>query len=124
MKKQDWFIVGGALLLALIVFFAARLITPNPSGATVTVYVQGEVYAKVGADDYQTITIDQGDGKVNVVVIDESGVRMESSSCKNQICVHHGVIDPHDTDELLLDNWIICLPNGVAIEVTGAGEEP
>lgn len=124
MKKRDWLIVGGVLLLALLAFLLVRLSAPGSAGATVTVYVRGEVYAKVDADDYQTITVDQGDGKVNVVVIDESGVRMESSTCKNQICVHHGVIDPHNADELLLDNWIVCLPNGVSVEVSGAGEEP
>ncbi len=124
MKKKDWLIVGGVLLLALLTFLAVRLSAAKNTDATVTVYVRGEVYAKVDADDYQTITVDQGEGKVNVVVIDESGVRMESSTCKNQICVHHGVIDPHNADELLLDNWIVCLPNGVSVEVSGAGEEP
>ncbi len=120
MKKKDFFIIGGVLLLALLAFFASRFFTPASSGATVTVYVGGSVYAKVSASDYQTITVDQGDGKVNVVVIDENGVRMESSTCKNQICVHHGTIDPDNVDELLLDHWIICLPNGVSVEVTSA----
>ena len=120
MKKKDWLIIGGALLLALLAFLATRLLAPKSAGATVTVTVGGAVYAKIGADDYQTITIDQGNGKVNVVVIDESGVYMKSSTCKNQICVHHGVVDPANADELLLDRWIVCLPNGVSVEVTGA----
>ena len=120
MKKKDWLIIGGALLLALLAFLATRLLAPKSAGATVTVTVGGTVYAKIGADDYQTITIDQGNGKVNVVVIDESGVYMKSSTCKNQICVHHGVVDPANADELLLDRWIVCLPNGVSVEVTGA----
>ena len=119
-KKKDGFIIGAVLLLALLTFFASRLMTPKSTGATVTVYVGGAVYEKVDANDYQIITIDQGDGKVNVVVIDESGVYMQSSTCKNQICVHHGVIDPAKADELLLDHWIVCLPNGVSVEVTGA----
>ena len=53
------------------------------------------------------------------IVIDESGVRMESSTCKNQICVHHSTIDPHAVDDLLLDRWIVCLPNAVSVEVSG-----
>ena len=120
MKKKDILLICGVLLLALAVFFASRLLLPNSSGAEVTVYVGGEVYAKVSASDYQTITVDQGDGKVNVIVIDASGVRMDSSTCKNQICVRHGTIDPAQADELLLDHWIVCLPNGVSVEVTGA----
>ncbi len=120
MKKKDIILICGVLLLALLAFFASRYLAPKTSGALVTVYVGEEVYKQVSADDYQTITVDQGDGKVNVIVIDEHGVHMESSTCKNQICVHHSVIDPHNADDLLLDNWIVCLPNAVSVEVTGA----
>ncbi len=119
MKKKDWLIIGGVLLLAAVVFLVSQLINPKSSGATVTVYVGGEVYARVSANEYQTITIDQGDGKVNVVVIDETGVRMKSSTCKNQLCVHHAPIDPNNIGEIEFDNWIICMPNGVSVEVTG-----
>ena len=120
MKKKDILLICGVLLLALAAFFASRFFAQKTDAALVTVYVGGAVYAQVSATDYQTITVDQGDGKVNVIVIDSSGVRMESSTCKNQICVHHGVIDPSNLDDLLLDHWIVCLPNGVSVEVTGA----
>ena len=117
MKKKDILLICGVLLLALVAFFASRLFAQKTDAAQVTVYVGGAVYAQVSANDYQTITVDQGDGKVNVIVIDSSGVRMESSTCKNQICMHHGTIDPNNADELLLDHWIVCLPNGVSIEL-------
>ena len=123
MKKKDILLICGVLLLALVAFFASRLFAQKTDAAQVTVYVGGAVYAQVSANDYQTITVDQGDGKVNVIVIDSSGVRMESSTCKNQICVHHGTIDPNNADELLLDHWIVCLPNGVSVEVTDAEGE-
>lgn len=77
--------IGGVLLLALLAFIASRVLTPKQAEAMVTIYVGEKVYQTVPADAYQTITIDQGDGKVNVIVIDENGVRMESSTCKNQI---------------------------------------
>ena len=120
MKKKDILLICGVLLLALAAFFALRVFAQKSDAAQVTVYVGGAVYAQVSADDFQTITVDQGGGKVNVIVIDSRGVRMESSSCKNQICVHHGTIDPNNADALLLDHWIVCLPNGVSVEVTGA----
>ena len=120
MKKRDLLLIGGVLLLALAAFLASRVLAPRASGATVTVYVGGAQYTKVSADDYQTITVDQGEGRVNVIVIGESGVYMESATCQNQICVHHAAIDPRKADELLLDRWIVCLPNGVSVEVTGA----
>ena len=123
MKKKDILLICGVLLLALVAFFASRLFAQKSNAAQVTVYVGGAVYAQVSANDYQTITVDQGNGKVNVIVIDSRGVRMESSTCKNQICVHHGTIDPNNADELLLDHWIVCLPNGVSVEVTDAEGE-
>ena len=121
MKKRDILLIVGVLVLALAAVVVSRLLTPASSGATVTVYVGGKEYAKVAASDYQTITVDQGGGKVNVLVIAEHDVHMESATCKNQICVHHSPIDPTNADKLLLDNWIVCLPNGVSVEVTGAG---
>jgi len=124
LKKRDWIILASVLLLALLAFTASKLLAPASPSATVTVFVGGTQYRQVRADEYQTITIDQGGGRRNVVVIDENGVRMEFSTCKNQICVHHAVIDPNNSDKLLLDNWIVCLPNGVTVEVTPAGEEP
>ncbi len=123
MKKKDILLIGGVLLLALAAFFASQFLVPKSSGAVITIYVGSEVYASVDASDYQTITVDQGDGKVNVVVIDEHGVHMESSTCKNQICVHHSTIDPNNPEDLVLNNWIVCLPNSVSIEVTGAEGE-
>ena len=120
MKKKDILLILGVLVLAAAAFAASRLLTPASFGATVTVYVGGKEFAKVSASDYQTITVDQGDGKVNVIVIAERDVHMESATCKNQICVHHSPIDPANADELLLDNWIVCLPNSVSVEVTGA----
>lgn len=120
MKKKDILLICGVLLLALFAFLASRFFVQKSDAAQVTVYVGGAVYAQVSATDYQTITVDQGDGKVNVIVIDKIGVRMESSTCKNQICVHHGAINPANLDELLLDHWIVCLPNGVSVEVTSA----
>ena len=119
MKKKDILLICGVLLLALVALFASRLFAQKSDAAKVTVYVGGAVYAQVSASDYQTIKVDQGGGKVNVIVIDSRGVRMESSTCKNQICVHHGTIDPNNADELLLDRWIVCLPNAVSIEVSG-----
>ena len=119
MKRKDWLIIAGVLLLAAVVFFVSRLMKPDISGAAVTVYVGGEVYARVSANEYQTITIDQGDGTVNVVVIDAAGVRMDSSTCKNQLCVKHAPVDPNNIGEIEFDNWIICMPNGVSVEVTG-----
>lgn len=122
MAKKDWLILAGVLLAAAVLFFATRT-GSRPSGARVTVYVNDEVYCEVSARQAQDVTVDQGDGKVNVIRIDASGVKMLSSTCRNQICVHTGTVNPQAHDDLLLNNWIVCLPNGVSVEVSGAEDE-
>lgn len=123
MKKRDLILIAGVLILALALFGIISIRsggTAQAGEATVSIYVHDELYASVPISAYQSITVDQGDGKVNVITIDETGVYMKSSTCKNQICVDTGVIDPAHLDDLLLENWIVCLPNGVSVEVGGS----
>lgn len=121
MAKKDFLIIGLVLFAAAALFFATRAAIPaEAENVMVTIYVNDETYASVPADEYQQITIDQGDGKINVVSIDETGVRMLSSTCRNQICVRTGTIHPDMHEELLINNWIVCLPNGVSVEISGA----
>ncbi len=117
MKKTDWCIICGVLLLALVGLGIQRLVRSSPA-TYVNIYIGETLYASVTADDDQTITIDQGDGKVNVVVISKDGVRMESSTCKNQICVLQGVVNPAESQDLLVNRSIICLPNGVSVTLS------
>lgn len=123
MKKRDGIIIAAVLLLAFGVWLLLWLTAPKAQG-TVVIRVGGEVYGSYAIDDYRTVTVDQGDGRVNVVVIDKSGVHMESSTCKNQICVQTDTISPDTADSLVLEKWIVCLPNGVSVELTDAETEP
>ncbi len=118
MKTKDLFIIGLVLFAATLIYV---LLMPGKTAAEPTyavIYVGDEVYERVALDDYRTVTVDQGDGRVNVIRIDEKGIWMESSTCKNQICVHHAPLDPDNTDVL---DWIVCLPNGVSIELESEG---
>ena len=113
--SKDAMIIGAVLLLAAAAFIVHALTKPAPLYAVI--YVGNEVYAKLPADEYGSTTIDQGDGRLNIVTINETGVYMEYSTCKNQICTHHAPIDPERAEELLLSNWIVCLPNGVSVSL-------
>ena len=89
MKRIDLVVIGTVLALAAILLLLFRA----PSGAEgyAVVYVNDEEYARLPLDTPATLTIDQGDGKVNVVEIFKGGVRMQSASCHNQLCVPNGV---------------------------------
>jgi len=77
----------------------------------------GEPYQHVPLNEDRTIRIDQGDGRVNMVEIKGGGVQMAYSTCKNQACVHEGIVTDESRKHRPLGDWIICLPNGVSIEL-------
>lgn len=48
---------------------------------------------------------------------------MHSASCKNQDCVHQGDVTLDNYNNRVLNNWIICLPNQVTIELVAEDME-
>ena len=106
-KKAD-------IILFILIIAAGLMVSLSPlvkefQGTDVRVTVDGELYGIYDLNSDQTIEISR-DGHTNVVVIESGTVRMESSSCKNQICVEHGKIS-HGNDS------IVCLPNRVVVEI-------
>lgn len=120
MKARDLIVIGAVLLIAALAYAAGALRGAPPAFAVIR--VGNEVYRSVPLDEYGSVTIDQGDGRINVVTIGPEGVFMESSSCKNQLCVRQGVVNLQNAEELALGRWIICLPNGVSVELAEGGE--
>jgi hypothetical protein len=119
MTGRDFFVALAVLIAALILYwFFGRA---KPVGAAyVNIYVgnSGEPYQRAPLDEDETIRVDQGDGRVNVIEIKDGGVKMAYSTCKNQDCVHEGVVTDESRKRRALGDWIICLPNGVAVELT------
>ena len=105
----------------MILIVAAGLIisfgplAKHAGGTDVKVTLNGETYGIYSLSEDQTIEI-QNDDHTNVIVIEDGTVRMESSTCKNQICVNHGRIS-------LIGDSIVCLPNRVVVEIRGKGGE-
>lgn len=116
-------LIGGAVLLAAMLLAVGLLMPGTQSDVDcVVIRVGSEEYGRVPLSQPETLTIDQGNGMVNVVEVSERGMRMVSSTCDNQICVHQGWVT--------LDNWemkpqqqfISCLPNQVMLELVEAQE--
>lgn len=117
-KKNAVVIAAVAALALLLLGFAVlrpQVKTAEENMAIIT--VDGKEYARVPLSRPQTVTVRQKDGSVNVIEVTERGAVMQSSTCGNQLCVKMG--------EVTLDNWqfrpnqqfIICLPNRVSIEL-------
>lgn len=125
-KNRTQLVFIAAIALAAIACAAVLFLRGGQSGSrgTVNIYLADDLYASYPVAVPKKITIDQGDGRVNVITIDGSGVSMESSTCPTQTCVQSGRLSADMEEDVFgLGNWIICLPNRVSIELTGDAEE-
>lgn len=119
MEKKNLLVIG-IVLLAAVALLAGVLLT-RPMTAVeedmVIITIDGKEYTRVPLSKPQTVTVRQDNGCVNVVEVSDHGAVMLSSTCDNQLCVKMG--------EVTVDNWefrpnqqfIICLPNRVSIEL-------
>lgn len=122
MNRKNWLVIGAVVLLAVLLLALAPLVPGTGAEEDcVVIRLGNEEYARVLLSQPQTLTITQDNGAVNVVEVTENGMRMVSSTCSNQICVHRGLITL-DNWELMGGAFISCLPNQVLLELVEAGE--
>ena len=70
------------------------------------------------------ITVDQGNGAVNVIHMQEDGFYMASSTCDNQLCVGEGTVTLTNWQERILGPCVYCLPHNLALELVVPNAEP
>lgn len=122
MEKKNWLVIGGVVLLAVLLLVVTQFLPGTEAEEDCVIIRVGDAeYARVPLCEPQTITIRQENGAVNVVEVTEKGMRMVSSTCQNQICVHRGWITL-DNWELMGGAFISCLPNQVLLELVEAPE--
>lgn len=104
----------------------------GPMPAPQTDAVRGYVVLSVNGRQYgdpipmdrdKIITLRQEDGMLNRVHITPEKVYMESSTCENQDCVEQGEVTLDNYQTRILSAFIICLPNGVTVELVPAEGE-
>ena len=119
MDKKNWLVIAAIAVVALLMLAMTLLLRPMQAveEAVVLIGVDGRQYARVPLSRPQTVTVAQENGSVNVIEVSDHGAVMHSSTCDNQLCVQMG--------EVTVDNWefrpnqqfIICLPNRVSVEL-------
>lgn len=108
-KKADILLVIVLLLMGLaMTFFFGGMST---KGDKAVISVGGKLYGIYSLKKDRTIVI-RKNGHINVVSIKDGKVRMDSASCKNQLCVKHKAITASKQQ-------IVCLPNRVMIRIVG-----
>ena len=114
MKRNDIILLSGILILSALLFGLFRLTRAPEAGAYAVVSVKGEEYGRYTLSKNQVLEI-EGPLGTNYLTIEDGTVRMEAAACPDHYCIKQGVISK--TGE-----QIICLPNGIIVEIIG-GEE-
>ncbi|MDO4387036.1 MAG: NusG domain II-containing protein, partial [Clostridia bacterium] len=83
----------------------------------VRVYVGGELFAEARLDEARTIVAEQENGCRNEIEIADGRVRMKSSTCKKQLCVEQGWLEPGNVSKRSMGAHIVCLPNAVDVQL-------
>lgn len=70
------------------------------------------------------ITVDQGDGVVNVIHLLPDGFYMASSTCDNQLCVSEGTVTVDNYQRRILGASVLCLPHHLDLELVVPSHTP
>lgn len=117
MNKKNVLVIALVLAAAVLLMAVSMLMRPAADEDLVLITVDGREYARVPLAQPRTVTVDQGNGMVNVVEVSGQGAVMASSTCDNQLCVHMGEVTVHNWQFRPNQQFIICLPNRVSIEL-------
>jgi hypothetical protein len=113
MTKYDKILIGIIFLASIVALYLIQNQTLNSEGQYIVITVDNEIFRTYSIDKKlnEEIEIKTKHG-TNIVHIEDGCVYMESSTCRDQICVLHGKI-------CRPGEMIVCLPNKIVIEVTG-----
>ena len=88
------------------------------------IIVNGRISGIYPIGEEGDVTVDQGNGKVNVVHVTENGFYMASSTCDNQLCVQQGEVTIDNYQQRILGASVLCLPNNVDLELIVPSHTP
>ena len=117
MDKKNLLVIGAVVLLALLLLAMTPLLPRTAAMEDcVVIRVGQKELTRIPLSQPQTYTVTQDNGAVNVVEVTERGMRMVSSTCQNQVCVHKGLVTL-DNWELMGGAFVYCAPNQVMLEL-------
>ncbi len=150
-KKKNLFIILALTLLAAGLLIASRFL-PSPNsqltpdkiqkqqsglGKTeadtspaldapgyVFIILENRVWGIEALGEEREITVDQGNGVVNVIHLLPDGYYMKSSTCDNQLCVTEGTVTTDNYQQRILGACVYCLPHNLMLELVVPNATP
>lgn len=109
MKKNDLYLFGCLLLLALCLGIGYRLFF-RQTGDSVVITVDGTVEKTLPLSQDATCTIHGAPGGSNTLVIRDGSASISDADCPDKLCVHQNAIS-HQGETL------VCLPHKVVVSI-------
>ena len=81
------------------------------------IILNGRVWGIEPLGEERDVTVDQGDGVVNVIHLQKDGFYMQSSTCDNQLCVGEGTVTLTNWQQRILGPCVYCLPHNLQLEL-------
>lgn len=85
---------------------------------------QGRLYGIEPLGEEREVTVDQGDGVVNVIHLQKDGFYMASSTCENQLCVGEGAVTLANWRQRVLGDSVYCLPHQLQLQLVVPQAQP
>ena len=81
------------------------------------IFLEGRVWGIEALGEERNVTVDQGNGVVNVIHLQKDGFYMDSSTCDNQLCVGEGTVTLTNWQQRILGPCVYCLPHNLQLEL-------
>lgn len=114
MKKADYILIGGILLMILLCLAGYQLFY-HEDGDTVEITVDGNIYQTLPLKTDTVIDIPSGQGQTNRLEIKDGKANMTDADCPDKICVHQKQIEKNG-------ETLVCLPHKVIVTVRSQKE--
>lgn len=103
------------IALALLALLAVSFLLSGETGAQIQVTIDGEIYGSYSLSENQEIPVIIDGETTNLIVIKDGKADMIEADCPDKLCVHQRSVSKNNES-------IVCLPNRVVVQVTGAKE--
>lgn len=88
------------------------------------IILNGYIYGIEPLGEERDVTVDQGNGVVNVIHLQKDGFYMQSSTCDNQLCVGEGTVTLDNWQQRILGPCVYCLPHSLQLELVVPNATP
>ena len=114
MKKQDFLLIAGILLCALMLYGGYKFFY-HGGGKTAVIIIDGQKQDSYSLEEDLELDIPSLEGGYNHLSIQNGIVSVTDADCPDKLCVHQKSIQYEG-------EMIVCLPHKLVIQISG-GEE-